>query len=154
MTLRTKTLNLGLIILLIAGCHIQSVRHDPVKAAFEINGFLKAVYVNGNYSKALELADVQFRQSVTPEGLRQLAEGIRTERGELKTLKADSYLMTMGSTMELFYVGTYEKGTLYHRVVLAGDLSTSYRVSGIWYSVEPYPEQTLRRRFEQEILVK
>ncbi len=55
--------------------------------------------------------------------------------------------------MELFYVGTYENGTLYHRLVLMGDADTGYKVSGIWYSVDPYPKHTLRREFKQPSLV-
>lgn len=55
--------------------------------------------------------------------------------------------------MELFYVGMYEEGTLYHHLILLGDPS-GYKVSGVWYSLDPYPEQASRRKFNQEILVE
>lgn len=148
-----KSLFLGFSILLLAGCHVQTVNHEPAQAATDTNRFLKALYVDKDYPKALALADTQLRQSTTANDLKQMAEGIREQRGELKTLKADSYLMTPGRTMELFYIGEYTKGTLYHRLVLIGDVSSGYRVSGVWYQTEPYPDQTLRRRFDQDILV-
>jgi len=139
---------------LVLGCAVQTVKHDPVKAVADSSDFLKALYIDKNYPKALELADWQLRQSLTANDLSRLVEGIRNARGELKTLKADSYLMTPGKTMELFYVGTYEKGVLYHHLVLVGDLSTGYKVSGPWYSLEPYPEQLLRRNFDEEMPVE
>lgn len=55
--------------------------------------------------------------------------------------------------MELFYTGVYERGTLYHRLVLQGEATSGYRVSGLWYILDPYPEQTLRRKFETNIPV-
>ena len=56
--------------------------------------------------------------------------------------------------MELFYVGTYDNGVLYHRLVLAGDASAGYRVTGIWFKPEPYPENVMRKKFETEIPVE
>lgn len=132
-------------------CQVQTVRHEPVQAVRDTNNFLKALYVEEDYPKALELADVQLRQSLTATDLRQLVEGIKQQHGKLKTLKADSYLMTPGSTMELFYIGEYEKGNLYHRLVLMGNVSQGYKVSGVWYKDEPYPEQPLRRKLDLEL---
>ena len=85
--------------------------------------------------------------------MRRLVDQIDQRQGKLTVLQADSYLMTPGKAMELFYVGTYENGTLYHRLVLMGDADTGYKVSGIWYSVDPYPKHTLRREFKQPSLV-
>jgi len=72
----------------------------------------------------------------------------------LQRLTADSYLMVQGAGMELFYVGTYDNGVLYHRLVLAGDASAGYRVTGIWFKPEPYPENVMRKKFETEIPVE
>ncbi|HBB94678.1 MAG TPA: hypothetical protein DC054_04750 [Blastocatellia bacterium] len=149
-----QSLLLAFLILLPFGCNVQTVTHDPVKAVSDTNGFLKALYLEENYPKALSLADVQLRQSVTADDLREIVAGIKQRCGSLKTLRADSYLMTPGSTMELFYVGTYETGTLYHRLVLVGDVSSGYRVAGVWYQAEDYQEQPLRRKFDQDLLVK
>ena len=44
-------------------------------------------------------------------------------------------------------------GTLYHRLVLQGEATSGYRVSGLWYQFDPYPPQTLRRKFETDIPV-
>ena len=149
-----EALALGFLILLVSGCRLQTVRHEPSQAVSDGNHFLKALYLNEDYPKALELADVQLRQSLTVDDLKHLVEGIKQQRGELRTLKADSYLMGQGRGMELFYVGIYEKGILYHRLVLMGEASSGYKVSGVWYSLDPYPEQPLRRKFNQEILVE
>jgi hypothetical protein len=150
----TQRLALVLLVLCFSSCRVETVKHDPIKAVDDANDFLKALYLDENYPLALEVADVQLRQSLTANDLRQLVEGVKQERGKLKTLKADSYLMVQGRGMELFYVGSYQKGPLYHRLVLMGDLPTGYKVSGVWYSLDPYPEQVLRRKFNQEILVK
>lgn len=150
----TQRLVLVSLILCFLSCRVETVKHDPVKAVYDTNYFLRALYLDEDSSKALELADVQLRQSLTANDLSQLADGVKQERGALKTLKADSYLMVQGRGMELFYVGVYERGVVYHRLVIAGDSSTGYRVSGVWYQLEPYPEQPLRRRFSQEIIVE
>lgn len=149
-----RTLPVGLLLIFLSACQVQNVHHDPVAAVSDANRFLKALYLQRDYSKALELADVQLRQSSNADDLRPIVERIKGERGELKALKADSYLMTPGRTMELFYIGTYERGTLYHRLVLAGDVPSGYRVSGVWYSVDPYPEQPMRRSFNQDLFVQ
>lgn len=141
------------LILALSACHFQSVRHNPVKAAFDANQFLKALYFDEDWAGALRLADDLLRQSVTGDNLEKMVDEVRQERGALKTLRADSYLMTQGRTMELFYIGEYEKGVLYHRLVLMGDSSSGYRVSGVWFQAEPYPENTLRRKFDGDIFV-
>jgi hypothetical protein len=141
-------------LLVLTACRDEKATHQPVQAASDANRFLKALYFEEDYPKALELADAQLRQSVDANGLRQLVEGIGQQHGKLKTLRADSYLMTPGSTMELFYIGEYEKGILYHRLVLMGNASSGYRVSGVWYQPEAYAAQPLRRSFNQDIQVK
>lgn len=141
------------LILSLSACHVQSVRHSPIKAAFDANQFLKSLYFDEDCPGALRLADEQLRRSVTPDDLKKMVDGMKQKRGALKTLRAESYLMTQGETMELFYRGEYEKGVVYHRLVLKGDASSGYRVSGVWFQPEPYPENPLRRKFDGEIFV-
>jgi hypothetical protein len=141
------------LILSLSACHFQSVRHSPVKAAFGANQFLKALYFDEDWAGALRLADEHFRQSVTGDNLKTMVDQVKQQRGALKRLRADSYLMTQGRTMELFYIGEYEKGVLYHRLDLMGDASSGYRVSGVWFKPEPYPESPLRRKFDGDIFV-
>lgn len=62
--------------------------------------------------------------------------------------------MVQGPSIELFYIGTYDNGVLYQRVVVVGDASAGYRVSGVWFQHEPYPQRNLRRKFEIEIPVQ
>ena len=141
------------LILPLSACHLQSVKHSPVKAAFDANQFLKSLYFDEDCPGALRLADEQLRQSVTADDLKKMVDRVKQERGTLKTLRADSYLMTQGQTMELFYIGEYEKGLLYHRLVVMGDASSGYRVSGVWFQPDPYPKNALRRKFDGEIFV-
>jgi len=141
------------VILSFSACTFQRVAHSPVKAAFNANQFLKTLYFDENCGAALELSDEQLRRSVTVENLKKLVDEIKQERGGLRSLTADSYLMTQGRTMELFYIGKYEKGVLYHRLVLMGDSSSGYRVSGVWFQPDPYPENRLRRKFDADIFV-
>lgn len=141
------------LLLSLSACRFQSVRHSPVKAAFDANQFLKSLYFDEDCPGALRLADEQLRRSVTADDLKKMVDGMKQERGALKTLRADSYLMTQGETMELFYTGKYEKGVLHHRLVLVGDASSGYRVSGVWFQPDPYPENPLRRKFDVDIFV-
>lgn len=143
-----------LLFLLSASCKVENVRHEPSRAVIDGNQFLKALYIDEDYDRARGLVDSQLQESLTANNLRQLVEKIKTEKGALKTLKADSYLMVQGRGMELFYDGTYDRGELYHRLVVVGDASSGYKVSGVWYSPDAYPEQPLRRKFGQEIFVQ
>jgi hypothetical protein len=140
--------------LLLCDCRIERVKQDPTKAVSDTNQFLKALYFEERFDEALRLADPTLSNSATPADLENMVKKTKQEVGEVKKLKADSYLMTQGRSMELFYVGTYEKGTLYHRLVLVGDAFSGYRVSGVWFQAEPYPEQTLRRKFSEDIFVE
>jgi len=149
----TKGLVIAALILSFYGCRFQTVRHNPVKAALGANQFLKALYFEENCAAALGLSDELLRRSVTVANLKKMVEEIKQERGSLRRLTADSYLMTQGQTMELFYVGKYEKGVLYHRLVLVGDASSGYRVSGVWFQPDPYVENRLRRKFDVDIFV-
>ena len=149
----TQSLVIVALVLALPACQFRSVTHSPMKAAYNANQFLIALYFDEDYAKALELADEQLRQSATPNDLKTMTDKIKQEYGALKKLKADSYLMEQGNTMELFYVGEYEKGTLYHSLVLVGDTSSGYRVSGVWHRPEPYPDDPLRRKFDVEIFV-
>jgi hypothetical protein len=149
----TQTFIIVSLILSLSACHFQSTRHSPVKAASDANQFLKALYFDEDSAGALRLADPKLRESVSADNLKKMVDEVKQERGGLKRLRADSYLMTPGQTMELFYVADYEKGVLYHRLVLMGDAQSGYRVSGFWFQLDPYPENPLRRKFDVEIFV-
>src|SRR5437016_4330540 len=111
----------GFIICILCGCHAQTIKHEPMKAAFAANEFLKALFFDEDYERALSMVDPQARPTVNADELRSLVQPIKDERGTLHTLRADSYLMMSGRSIELLYVGAYEKGLLYHRVTLLGD---------------------------------
>jgi hypothetical protein len=148
-----QSLIIGSIILSLSACHFQKVKHSPVKATFDAGIFLKSLYFEEDYTRALALADAQLRRVATVDDLKKMVAVIKLERGALKTLGTDSYLMSQGKTMELFYKGEYEKGVLYHRLVLVGDSSSGYKVSGLWFQAEPYPSSPLRRKFDDVIFV-
>lgn len=150
-TVRTAAL---FMILSFPGCFVQAVKHDPVRAVLDTNEFLRALYFDENPSRALKLCDEQLRASTVTDDLTKMINQIKGDRGSLRRLAADSYLMVQGPEMELFYVGTYENGVLYHRIVVVGDTSTGYRVSGVWFQKEAYPWNQLRRPFEMEIPVQ
>jgi len=140
--------------LFLASCSLQSFKHNPTTAVMATNVFLRALYIEHNYEHALQLSDEALRKSATATNLAQMVTLAEKKCGVLKELKADSYLMTPGSTMELFYDGRCDRGTLYHRLVLVGDVSNGYRVSGVWFQDSPYPDQALRRPFETNIVVE
>jgi hypothetical protein len=144
---KTKQLLFILPILALASCQHQKFIHNPRQAASDVKPFLKALYFDENFPMALELADERLRQSATADDMRKISTQIKQTKGKLKLLRADSYLMTPGPTMELFYIGEYENGLLYHRLVLMGDASSVYKVSGVWFQHNPYPENALRRKF-------
>ena len=142
------------ILLCFSACHFQAVKHDPGKAVLDTNQFLKALYIDENPSEALRFCGEEVRTAGGADALTKMLTKIKQDRGRLQRLTADSYLMVQGAGMELFYVGTYDNGVLYHRLVLAGDASAGYRVTGIWFKPEPYPENVMRKKFETEIPVE
>jgi len=123
-----------------SACYFQATKHDPLKAVLNADQFLKALYLDENPSEALKFCDAQSPIPGATDDLMKLISQIKTERGPLKTLTADSYLMMQGREMELFYIGRYENGVLYHRVAVVGDESAGYKVLGVWFQHEPYPE--------------
>ena len=145
---------LGVFLLLLCGCRLEAIQHNPVKAVSEANSFLKALYIEENYPKALELGHAELRNAVTSDNLKQIVERTGQEVGNLKRLKADSYMQTPGRTMELFYVGIYERGRIYHRIVLMGDAASGYKVSGVWFKADPYAQHALRQKFNEDIFVE
>ncbi len=156
--IRNKWLHATLVLVFLtpgpSACRVQTVRHSPIRAAADANELLKALYYDEDYVKALQFGDEQLRRVATVEDLKQMVQRMKQERGKLRRLWGDSYLMTSGPSIELFYVGDYEQGISYHRLVLVGDASSGYRVSGIWFQHEPYPQQSLRRKFDVDIVVR
>jgi hypothetical protein len=150
----SKTSVLGVLLLFLCGCRLEAIQHNPIQAVSEANRFLKTLYIEENYREAFESGHAELRNSGTPDNLRQIAERIRQQFGYLERLKADSYMQTPGRTMELFYVGSYERGTMYHRIVLMGDATSGYKVSGLWFKADPYPEHTMRHKFNEDIFVE
>ncbi len=145
---------ISLILLCFPACYIQATKHDPVKAVLDTNQFLKALYLDENPSEALKFCDEQSGISGAIDAFTKMLAQIKAEGGHLKSLAADSYLMEPGPAMQLFYVGRYENGLLYHRLVVVGSASTGYKVTGVWFQHEPYPESSLRRKFDMEIPVQ
>jgi hypothetical protein len=142
------------ILLCLPACHYQAIKHDPHKAVVDANRFMKALYLDENPSEALQYCDEQMRVPTAIDSLGKIINQTKQERGSLKRLAASSYLMEQGSAMQLLYVGTYEKGVLYHRIVVDGNASDGYRVTGVWFQLEPYPQSQLRRNFETEVPVE
>src|SRR5262249_21740110 len=123
----TRCAILALLVSFLCDCRLETVKQDPNRAVSDANQFLKDLYFDERFPEALEIADPTLRQSTTPTVLREIAEKATQQKGALQELKADSYLMTPGRSMELFYIGKYEKGVLYHRLVLVGDASSGYK---------------------------
>jgi len=111
------------------------------------------MYLERNYERALSLGDEALRKSSSADNLEHMVDLAEGNCGQLKELKAESYRMTPGATMELFYQGSCAKGSIYYRLVMAGDSVSGYRVSGVWFKDSPYPEDNLRRQFETNIVV-
>jgi hypothetical protein len=141
---------LGLILI---ACTIQRIRHDPSTAAEAANIFLKAMYIQHDYQHALMLSDEALRRSANDENLAQTVKMAEEKCQGSGELKAESYVMSPGKTMELFYTERCQSGNLYHRLVLIGDVSNGYRVSGVWFQEAPYPETGLRRKFQNQSVI-
>jgi hypothetical protein len=115
---------------------------------------MKALYLDENPSEALQYCDERMRVPSAIDGFRKMINKTKQERGSLKSLAASSYVMQQGSAIQLLYVGTYEKGVLYHRITVDGNASDGYRVVGVWFQLEPYPQSQMRCNFETEIPVQ
>lgn len=146
----------NILILLLAcalvGCTFRSVRHDPATAAMAANVFLKALYIERDYDRALMLSDDALRRVANHDKLAELVKVVDDNCGELKQLQAESWQKGQDLTLELFYTATCEKKTLYHRLVMVGDVSKGYRTAGVWFQDAPYPGN--RPKFENGIVVQ
>jgi hypothetical protein len=138
--------------LALSACSLEKISHSPNQAAFNAHEFLRAMYVEEDYAKALHIAAEPVRQSATADTMKQMVEQTRQERGDFKFFKADSYLMTQGRSMEVFFVAEHANGLVYHRLVMIGDASSGYKVTGVWFKLEPYPANPLRIKFEGEVV--
>ncbi len=144
------------VVFLGAGCRINvlNVSHDETRAVADANKVLSLLYLKGDYVSAYEGLAPETRKSLSSDALKALLETLRSRHGRLLSLRADSFAIMPGQkALTLFYVGTHEKGTSYHRVVVTGDAS-GYRVAGLWFSDQPYPEGNLRTKFRTRIEVK
>lgn len=138
----------------LGGCTLRATTHNPVKEALAASIFLRTVYIDHDYVHAMQLAHDELQQSVGVDDLRQIAEEAQSKEGKVQTFTGESFLPTPGETIEVFFVGQHERQTLYHRLVLIGDESNGYKVSGVWFSTQPYAAHTERRRFSQPVLVE
>ena len=143
-----------LLLACLAACTFKAVTHDGVTAASAGKVFLKALYLDHDANRALSIADEQLRQSATAAQLTNLATKVDEYCGGLKELRADSFAMLPGQTMQVFFTGTCEKKTLYHRLVMFGSVQEGYRVGGVWFQDTPYPEHPLRKKLDQNIVVQ
>jgi hypothetical protein len=148
-----KILPLFLLVCL-SGCTFKAVTHDPATAAGAAALFLKALYLDHDANRALSLGHDQLRKSATATQLADLATVVDQHCGALKELKADSYAMTPGQTMDVFFTANCEKKTLYHRLVMLGSVQEGYRVAGVWFQDTAYPEHPLRKKLDGNIVVE
>jgi hypothetical protein len=151
--LRVSFSTLALLVSL-PNCVVRPVRHEPGEALIISNKFLSALYYDGDYKRAFQYVDSHFKETASIDDLHTLVLRIKQERGNLQAIRTESYLIVPGSGMQLFYVGTYDRGMLYHRVAVSGDASSGYQIAGVWYSTDPYPRQSLRRDFEDQIVIR
>src|SRR5262245_61093624 len=114
MTLEAKLMRrvfLVFLLLCLSACTFKTGTHDAATAASAAKVFLKALYLDHDANRALSLGDEQLRKSATATQLTDLAKTVDLHCGVLKELKADSYAMLPGQTMDIFFTGTCEKKT-------------------------------------------
>lgn len=136
------------------GCRREQVKHDPERALSNTKQFVKVLYCEKAVDTALALTDASLRQFATSADLQNILDKAVKEVGKTTKLTADSYLMAPGRNIEIFYVATGQKGVLYHRIVVTGDAASGYKVTGAWFQTQPYPSNTLRRRFHTELTIE
>ena len=141
-------------LLFLSGCFsFSTFKHEPATAVLAANDFMKAMYIEHNYDRAWSVADAELRKHASVADLSRLGQTAEEHCGALKELKAESYQRGQGKMMEVFYVGTGEKTTFYHHIVLIGDVNSGYHVGGVWFQDTPYPANPMRFKFDKEIVV-
>jgi hypothetical protein len=141
-------------LLLVAACTFKSVTHDSKKAVAAATPFLKALYVDHDYNRALSLADPEFPKHVTADNLAGLVAMVETNCGVRQEFKADWYQLVPNQGLEVYYVEKCAKGTLYHRAVMRGSVQEGYRVAGVWFQSQPYAGNGMRGKFDEDIVVE
>ena len=142
-----KIFIINFIAILLYGCGVNIIIHDEDKAVTEANLVLEILFINENYKEAYDKFDPEFKKHYTSANLKQIVEQVRSEFGNLKEFQVDSFLPMPGKrAITLFYKGIHEDGVSYHRVVLVGD-KKGYKVTGLLFAKQPYPEHKLRKKF-------
>jgi hypothetical protein len=129
------------------------VTHNGTTAGEAGSIFLGAIYKDHDYERALNLVDLEFRKTVTAANFKELDDLVQKHCGTLQELEADSYMMAQGM-IHVFFVETCDNGTMYHMVVVTGDVASGYRAAGVWFRDTPYPQQQTATKFAKPIMIR
>jgi hypothetical protein len=133
---------------------VEVIAHSEQRAVADANLVLRDMYLRADYEAASAGFAPAVRQQATPAALRQIANQLTARLEKLTVLEAEAFEPIPGQrAMSLFYRGTHARGTSYHRIVVTGDAS-GYRVSGVFFRFEPYPENKLRKPLPRRVLVR
>jgi len=141
-------------LLVMLGCSFRATTHDPIKAASDGGEFLLSVYINHDYVGALRSSHNQLQQSAKADDLQRLVEQAQSKVGTLQKLTGESFVPVPGDAIEVFFVGRHERGILYNRLVLIGDSTNGYKVSGFWFSSQPYSKVREQKSFSTKIEIR
>jgi hypothetical protein len=130
-----------LLILALVGCvKVQVIKHNPYRAAEDASATLETMFFDQDYEATRAMADEGFRDKTTPQQMSSIVDQLNAVLGPMNELRAEAYKPMNGQkAITLFFEGTHERGTSYHRVVVTGD-SGGYRVCSIESGDRPFPE--------------
>ena len=147
--MKNKTLII-LIALMLFSCSTRVLNHDENKALQDANKVLKILYFNEDYKAAYDQFDPWFQRNYTPDDLKKIVTDMKTGYGKLKDLQADSFsIMERSSIITLYFNGTHENASSYHRVILKGNAKNGYKIYGLNISDEPFPFTKNRKNFSK-----
>ncbi len=138
----------------LAACvKVQVIKHNPNRAAEDAAAVLTLIYFKQDYEAAYAAFDSQVRERTTFQDFTTGVERENAALGLMLELRAEGYKPQQGQrAMLLFFTGTHERGTSYHKLLMAGD-SGGYKISYAAGAGVPFSDSSDMTGFDPPLVV-
>lgn len=131
----------------------QVIKQDPNRAAEDAAAVLTLIYFHQDYEAAYAAFDSRVRERITFEDFSAGVDRETAALGAMLELSAEGYKPLQSErAMLLFFTGTRERGTSYHKLLMAGD-SGGYKIAYVGSASAPFSDSTGMTGFDPPLVV-
>lgn len=137
----------SLVVAIVLGCLpscINVIAHDEQAAAKAATQFAQAAFVDRSDSEARGLITPSLAQQVTGDKLPEMIAKMHPKMFPTQVAATEFEPLLGQRGMLIFLKGTGDGEEFYYRLVMEGDSSSGYRVSGLFRGSGPYPASARR----------